>query len=120
MKKYTLILLFLSGSISLFSQNISKELFDKLFNDFIKYKNIGITDNSVIKQEPVKCGFVIANFVRMHCNSFTYEQQQVLKPLLTRPVLQASTVSPSGFFRIHYDTIGINTPAYSTIADTLH
>jgi hypothetical protein len=120
MKKYTLILLFLSGSISLFSQNISKELFDKLFSDFMKYKNTGITDNSVIKQEPVKCGFVLINSVRVHFNSFTYEQQQLLKPLLTRPVLQVSIVSPSGFFRIHYDTIGINTPVYYTAADTLH
>src|ERR1035437_7469954 len=120
MKKYTLILLFLSGSISLFSQNIPKEQLDKLFSDFMKYKNTGITDNSVIKQEPVKCGFVLINSVRVHFNSFTYEQQQLLKPLLTRPVLQASIVSPSGFFRIHYDTIGINTPVYYTAADTLH
>jgi hypothetical protein len=120
MKKYILTLLFLSGSISLFSQNIPKEQLDKLFSDFMKYKNTGITDNSVIKQEPVKCGFVLINSVRVHFNSFTYEQQQLLKPLLTRPVLQASIVSPSGFFRIHYDTTGNNKPAYYTAADTLH
>jgi hypothetical protein len=40
--------------------------------------------------------------------------------LLTRPDLQASIVSPSGFFRIHYDTIGINTPAFYTNDDLLH
>jgi hypothetical protein len=120
MIKYVLTLFFFAGSISLFSQNISKEQLDKLFNDFIKYKNAGITNISAVKQEPVKCGFVLANSVRMHFNNFTYEQQQLLKPLLTRPNLQTSLVSPSGFFRIHYDTSGNNTPAYYTDADLLH
>lgn len=120
MIKYVLIIYFFAGSTSLFSQNISKDQLDKLYNDFIKYKNVGITNISVIKQEPVKCGFVLINSVRMHFNNFTYEQQQVLKPLLTRPNLQTSLVSPSGFFRIHYDTTGYNTPAYYTNADTLH
>src|ERR1035437_10209840 len=120
MKKYVLIIYLFAGSISLFSQNIPKEQLDSLFNDFIKYKKAGITAGSVIKQEPVKCGFVLANSVRMHFNNFTYEQQQLLKPLLTRPNLQTSLVSPSGFFRIHYDTTGYNMTAYYTDADLLH
>jgi hypothetical protein len=119
MIKYFLIIYFFAGSVNLFSQNFSKEQLDKLFNDFIKYKNIGITDISVTNHEPVKCGFVLVNSVKTHFNDFTYEQQQVLKPLLTRPALQTSIVSPSGFFRIHYDTTGYNTPAYYTAADTL-
>jgi hypothetical protein len=120
MIKYILILYLFAGSIDLFSQNISKEQLDKLFNDFIKSKNIVSITSSEIKQEPVKCGFVLLNSVRMHFNNFTHEQQQILKPFLTRPTLQTSLVSPSGFFRIHYDTTGINTPAYYTPADMLH
>jgi hypothetical protein len=91
---------------------MQKEQLDKLFNDFIKLKNIGLTEGSTNKQEPVKCGFVLSNSVRSHLNEFSYQQQQILKPLLTRPILQTSIVSPSGFFRIHYDTSGTNTPNY--------
>ena len=120
MIKYVLIIYLFAGSINLFSQNISKEQLDKLFDDFIKYKNIGVADISVTNHVPVKCGFVLVNSVKSHFNNFTYEQQQILKPLLTRPVLQTSIVSPSGFFRIHYDTMGYNTPLYFTDADTLH
>jgi len=120
MTKYIIVLFFFAGIINLYSQDMSKEQLDKLFNDFIKLKNTGISNISLIRQEPVKCGFVLVNTVRIHFNSFTYEQQQLLKPLLTPPVLQTSIVSPSGFFRIHYDTTGDNTPAYYTAADTLH
>lgn len=39
---------------------------------------------------------------------------ELTKPLaVTRDNLQKSVVSPSGFFRIHYDTAGINRPSYS-------
>ena len=120
MIKYILIICFFAGSINVFPQNISKQQLDKLFDDFIMYKNIARTDISLIKHVPVKCGFVLMNSVRMNINHFTSDQQQILKPLLTRPNLQTSIVSPSGFFRIHYDTIGNNVPAYYTTADTLH
>jgi hypothetical protein len=33
-----------------------------------------------------------------------------------RPVLQASTLSPSKKFRIHYDTVGVNQPAMVTLS----
>jgi hypothetical protein len=120
MIKYILIIYFFVGSINIFSQNISKEQLDKLFNDFMKHQNIGISNISVTKHEPVKCGFVLINSIRMNFNNFTFEQQQVLKPLLTRPNLQTSIVSPSGFFKIHYDTIGYNTPVYYNADDLLH
>ena len=112
MIKQIMILCFLAGSITSFAQNMQKEQLDKLFNDFIKLKNIDLTEGATTKQEPVKCGFVLVNSVRLHFTEFSYQQQQILKPLLTRPILQTSIVSPSGFFRIHYDTSGINTPNY--------
>src|ERR1035437_2006399 len=118
MKKYVLIVYLFAGSISLFSQNIPKEQLDSLFNDFIKYKKAGITDISVNKNEPVKCGFVLVHSIKTQFNSFSYEQQQILKPLIIQPVMQTSEVSPSGFFRIHYDTTGINKPNYEKNSDT--
>ena len=120
MIKYIVIICLFAGSITAFSQNISKDHLDTLFNNYIKYRITSSTEISETKHEPVKCGFVLVNSVRMNFNNFTYEQQQLLKPLLTRPILQTSIVSPSGFFRIHYDTTGSNTPAYYTNADLLH
>jgi hypothetical protein len=120
MKKHLLIISIFAFSISLFSQSIKKDQLDRLFNDFIKSKNISKASGSEIKQVPVKCGFVLVNSVKTHINEFSNEQQQILKPLITRPVLQTSIVSPSGFFRIHYDTTGNNTPAYYTDTDLLH
>lgn len=118
MIKYVVIMLFFMETISLFPQTMQKEQLDKLFNDFIKYKNNNITKTSDIKLEPVKCGVTFIYSVRHHFNEFNNDQQQILKPLLTRPVLQTSLVSPSGFFRIHYDTTGINTPNYAKVSDT--
>jgi hypothetical protein len=120
MIKQFIILCFLAGSITSFAQNMQKEQLDKLFSDFIKSKNYGLSESSVANQAPVKCGFVLVNSVRLHFNEFSYPQQQILKPLLTRPVLQTSIISPSGFFRIHYDTTGFNTPVYYTDNDLLH
>jgi hypothetical protein len=120
MIKYVLIIYFFVGSVSLYSQSLSKVQLDSLFNDFIKYKNAGITNISAVKQEPVKCGFVLVHSIKTHFNSFSYEQQQILKPLIIQPVMQTSIVSRSGFFRIHYDTTGNNTPAYYTSNDLLH
>jgi hypothetical protein len=118
--KYTLMLWLITGSISLFSQNIQKEQLDSLYNNFIKFKNARLSETSEIKQEPVKCGVTLIYSVRNHFNEFDYDRQNILKPLLTRPDLQASIVSPSGFFRIHYDTTGTNVPIYYTAEDLLH
>ena len=120
MIKYILIIFFFAGSISLFSQNNSKPQLDKLFNDFTKYRNSDTRYIGEIKPEYIKCGFVLVNSIRRHFTEFSYDQQQLLKPLLQRPVMQTSMASPSGFFRIHYDSTGVNAPAYYTANDLLH
>ncbi|MDP4116577.1 MAG: hypothetical protein Q8903_10595, partial [Bacteroidota bacterium] len=43
---------------------------------------------------------------------FTREQQGQIAKILTRPEKQISVVSPSGYFRVHYDTTGFDKPAY--------
>ncbi len=48
----------------------------------------------------------------MHFNEFTKSQQGLLKVLTERPSTDASIVSPSGFFRVHYYSSGANTPQY--------
>ncbi|MGA9362810.1 MAG: MXAN_6640 family putative metalloprotease, partial [Bacteroidota bacterium] len=64
-----------------------------------------------------KCGFRFQSEIRQYWNLFSAEEQAVIKSLLARPTLQASVLSPSGHFRIHYDTTGRNTPALIDNAD---
>jgi len=73
------------------------------------------TDQPVeLTLEDRKCGFEIVNSIKSNIDLFSPEQQNVLKSFLSRPVLQTSVVSPSGFFRIHYDATGFNIPSFSS------
>ena len=65
-----------------------------------------------LSMEEKKCGFGLVNQIKLNFDNFSNEQQSTLKTLLFRPILQKSIVSPSGFFRIHFDTTGANIPAY--------
>ena len=62
--------------------------------------------------EDRKCGFGIVTSIKSNFSSFSPQQQAILKSILSRPILQTSVVSPSGFFRIHYDATGGNSPGY--------
>ena len=62
--------------------------------------------------EDRKCGFGIVTSIKSNFNSFSPEQQDILSSILSRPILQTSIVSPSGFFRVHYDQTGFNRPSY--------
>ena len=58
-----------------------------------------------------KCGFRFQAEIKKYWNLLSPDKQAVIKALFARPTLQASVLSPSGHFRIHYDTTGTNTPA---------
>ncbi|MBT8380621.1 MAG: hypothetical protein KJN64_15540 [Ignavibacteria bacterium] len=64
--------------------------------------------------EDKKCGFHIVNSLKSNFASLTTDQQNLIEPWLSRPNLQKSIVSPSGFFRVHYDTTGGNVPSYNS------
>lgn len=123
MIKYITVLILFTCNAWIFPQEMSRQQLDQIFNDYLKIKNVNI-ESKTTTHEHIKCGFSQASSVRLYFNSFTPEQQQILKPLLLQPGLQASIVSPSGFFRIHYDTVatqsGDNRPKYYTSADLLH
>lgn len=112
MIKCFLVLFFFAGNAWLFPQEISRQQLDRMFNDYMRIRNVNVETKAGTKNEFVKCGFSQASAVRLYFKSFTPEQQQLLKPLLVRPGLQKSIVSPNGFFRIHFDTTGTNTPNY--------
>jgi len=59
-----------------------------------------------------KCGFGIANIIKLNIERFSPEQQNVLKKLLNRPGTDTSIVSPGGFFRIHFYKSGSEVPSF--------
>ena len=62
--------------------------------------------------QPTKCGFGLVAGAQSHFNDFNFEQQNIIQDILSRPDRETSIVSPSGIFRIHYDTTGVHTPDY--------
>ena len=88
---------------------------DSIYNKYISLHQKHQTENlsqSFKDEQPVKCSFGIENAVRLGIKSFSPQQQKILMPLFTRPVLDTSIVSPSGFFRIHFNKT-VNAPKYN-------
>ncbi|MEE9429736.1 MAG: MXAN_6640 family putative metalloprotease [Melioribacteraceae bacterium] len=109
MIKNTLLFLVLIQTIVL-SQNL-----DSLYNKLLGLKpklNIKVKSVQTINTKPEKCGFGLIGEIKTHLKEFSLEQQQTIQQILSRPIMQTSLVSPSGFFRIHYDTTGNNKPEY--------
>jgi len=95
--------------------NINAQDTDLLYNKFMEIKT-GIKylpeDNKPKEENFEKCGTSIINKVKLNIGNFSLEQQQVLNSFLGRPATEKSIISPSGKFRIHYDTSGENKPGY--------
>ncbi|MBI3587520.1 MAG: hypothetical protein HY088_10355 [Ignavibacteriales bacterium] len=58
----------------------------------------------------VKCGTSLIAFAQAHREDLSLSLKAGLSQLIVRPDHQKSRLSPSGKFRVHYDTTGINTP----------
>ncbi|MCP5064211.1 MAG: hypothetical protein GY936_17365, partial [Ignavibacteriae bacterium] len=109
MIKNTLILLIIIQTYVL-PQNL-----DSLYNRLLGLKptqNAKVNSIQTINAKPEKCGFGLIAEIKEHINEFSLEKQNTIEKILSRPILQTSIVSPSGIFRIHYDTTGTNTPSY--------
>ncbi len=61
--------------------------------------------------ETMKCGTPMFAQMSIQWQILSPQVQFELKQLTQRPVRQKDKLSPSGKFRIHYDTTGIHTPA---------
>mgnify|MGYP007112919323 CR=1 FL=1 len=60
-----------------------------------------------------KCGFRMVNEIKQNFDLLNSSQQKILAPLLQRPQMQKSIVTPKGYFRVHYDTTGVNAIGYN-------
>jgi len=66
---------------------------------------------SVDTLPPLKCAMSIIMEAKMKFDSLSPEAQSLLKEYLSRPTLsgESTYISPSGYFKIHYATIGADT-----------
>lgn len=111
MKYFITIILFLFTST--YSQDLNNRELDSLFNLYMKIKNPAALEARTIDDTALsKCGFSVVNSVRLNFDKFSAEQQQQLLKMFQRPSSQTDVVTPSGYFRIHYDTSGINALKY--------
>ena len=108
--KKLLSLLFVIPILISSAQNI-----DSLYNEFLRVRGINQNVKPRIAGEtglPIKCGFGIINQVKTNYDRFSPSQKKIISSLLLRPTTDTSFVSPSGWFRIHYDKTGYNAPGY--------
>lgn len=116
MTKYFFAIL-LSLSFQVLAQEISKSELDSLVNLFTYFKGVQTSENlkKQIESDPAitKCGFRMVNEIKQNFDLLNSSQQKILAPLLQRPQMQKSTVTPKGYFRVHYDTTGVNAIGYN-------
>jgi hypothetical protein len=99
----------------LFAQAPSQSYLDSLYQRFALnriQKNAGIAKYDAVKPLPEKCGTSLAYEVRKNFNYFTATQKSVMKPMLDRPELDTSFVTPQKHFRIHFYKTGAYAPKY--------
>jgi hypothetical protein len=82
-----------------------RQTMQSLRNDPV-LRSIGIPDTGTIK-----CATPYVLAIRLRWNQLAPQSRIKLSAILQRTPLQTSRLSPSGKFRIHYDTTGSNQPA---------
>ncbi|MEW6195778.1 MAG: MXAN_6640 family putative metalloprotease [Bacteroidota bacterium] len=108
MKKHIIFLL-ATFSANLFAQNL-----DSLYNAFLSARSPQqITGYQVTSEgEHEKCLTGLVYEVKRNFDLFNPKQKIVLSSLLSRPTTDTSIVTPSGFFKIHFNKSGVNKPGY--------
>ena len=97
-------------------QELSKVELDSLYSLFTFIKGVNTPDRlqKQLQENPeiTKCGMELVNTLRQNLVYYSSKQLQILSKILERPQSQTSTVSPGGFFRVHYDLTGNNVLGY--------
>ncbi len=93
---------------------ISYSHLDSNYFAFLRIKGVVSEEyNAYIKD--TKCGFGLINSVKKNLHQYSIEQRNKIQSVLQRPQKQRTLVTPSGKFKIHYDTIGFHAVNYSVI-----
>lgn len=113
--KSALLIFFLLGSFGLFAQNFGVDLHTHSDSDYVAFMRIkgmlGSEFDHYIKDN--KCGFRVVNSVKSNLENYSLDKRQKIQNVLQRPTKQTSLITPSGKFKIHYDTTGENAIKYS-------
>lgn len=105
MKKIVFLLLFASLALS------QDERLNQIYYTICDRAGIGIEKPFDFKPfDTGKCGFRLYVEAGKNWDKFDEIQKSNIKRSLERPKLQTSILSPSGKFRIHFDTTGVNEP----------
>jgi hypothetical protein len=108
-----ILLLLLITSVNSSPQSNSE--LDSLYNLFLSIRGVESAlrpDTPLSDDENLKCGLDIVNTLRFNIESFSSQQQDLLKVLLQRPAATNSMITPGGKFKIHYNQTGPHAPAY--------
>ena len=104
----TRIVLILFLSISIHAQNL-----DSLYNVLVNSNTKSRSELAQAQFKPLttdKCTFGLLATIKENFSHFSKQQQEIISDIMARPELSTSIISPSGFFRIHYDETGSNAP----------
>ncbi len=103
-------------TLNSYAQEFTVHQLDSLYHLFARINNVEAVNenkqNTGEVTEIIKCGLDLVTTIKRNLNNFSPDQQNVLSKILDRSVRQVSVVSPGGFFRVHYDTLGGNRVGY--------
>ena len=115
MKLLILTLVFIL-TLNSYAQEFTVHQLDSLYHLFALINNVETVNenkqNTGEVTEIIKCGLDLVTTIKRNLNNFSPDQQNLLSKILDRSVRQVSVVSPGGFFRVHYDTLGGNRVGY--------
>lgn len=116
MRKIIIVIFILSFSQLILPQELSQNHLDSLYGLFTFVKGVNTSDKlqKQFNENPAagKCGMELVNTISQNFGNYSSEQQKVLSSILERPQMQTSTITPGGFFRVHYDLTGVNALGY--------
>ena len=68
----------------------------------------------ITPEESGKCGTAELMLAYLHWNQLSEQSRASIQKVLSRPAKQKDRLSRSGRFRVHYDTTGVDAPAFIT------
>lgn len=88
---------------------------DSLFYVFENAHSFSKQVTLVTEEKPtvIKCGVNLIYTLKENFDKLSSRQQELISSVMQRPTTQTSIVTPSGYFRVHYDTTGMHRAAYN-------
>lgn len=105
-------LLILTAQLFPHNSNVLSNRTDSTYIAFLRIKGLLSNEYDSYLTDK-KCGFGLVNSVKLNLSQYSQEQRDKIQSVLQRPIKQATLITPSGKFKIHYDTIGANSVKYT-------